>query len=188
MRRILLASESPRRREIFMKTDIPFYSKGALIDETIDASLPLGQAIEEIARKKALALLEKNPDELVVGADTVVVFEGKVLGKPKSEEDAYAMLHALSGKTHDVITGVSIVSQDHQETFHCVTSVTFLELSEAEIRAYIKTKEPFDKAGAYGIQGNGGLLVEKIDGDYYNVVGLPISMLYRKLLPLVKMD
>ncbi|MGL5541356.1 MAG: Maf family protein [Erysipelotrichaceae bacterium] len=188
MKRILLASESPRRRELFMKMDIPFFSKGAWIEETLDASLPIEQAVAKIAKEKAEALLVKNPEEWVVGADTVVVLDGEVMGKPRNEEEAFAMLRKLSGKTHQVITGVAILSATHQETFYSVTDVTFYPLDEDQIHQYIKSKEPFDKAGAYGIQGNGALFVAKISGDYYNVVGLPISMLYRKLLPLLKMD
>lgn len=186
MKKIILASQSPRREELLVKTGIPFTIEAADIDETLDGHLPLQQAIEAIAYRKAAAILERQPSALVIGADTVVVIDHEVLGKPKDDQDAFTMLKKLSGKQHQVITAVAIVSKDHQETFSCVSHVNFFPLSDEEILHYIKTKEPQDKAGAYGIQGLGALFVESMEGDYNNIVGLPVSTLYRKLLPLVK--
>ncbi len=185
MRRVLLASESPRRRELLMKTGFTFMSKGSIIDETLDSSLSVYEAVEQVALKKAQVMLERYEDELIVGADTVVYIDGEVLGKPRDEEDAYEMLKKLSGKTHEVITGVAICDGGSVHTFHEVTKVKFYELRDEQLKAYVKTREPYDKAGAYGIQEHGALMVENIEGDYYNIVGLPIAKLYRYLLPIV---
>lgn len=181
MKRIILASESPRRRELMAMMNIPFTTKASLCDEYLDTSLPLEQAIEHIAVQKAEAAIPQFPDDLIIGADTVVCIDGEVLGKPHDEETAFSMLKKLSGKTHKVITGVAIITPQKREIFHVCTDVTFFPLTDKEIHAYVATKEPLDKAGAYGIQGKGAFLVEKINGDYYNIVGLPISTLYRRL-------
>ena len=166
MRRIILASESPRRRELMAKLDVPFTVKGAQIDETLNKELPLYEAIEDIAYRKAAAVAKKYPQEWIVSADTIVCLDDQVMGKPQDEQQAEMMLKRLSGRTH---------------LFHEVSKVTFYALSEEEIKAYIATKEPLDKAGAYGIQGKGAFLVEKIEGDYYNIVGLPIARLKREM-------
>ena len=140
--------------------------------------------VERLARAKAEAVAtgHAEPGEAVVAADTIVALDGALLGKPSDEADASRMLHALSGTTHQVATGVCIVRDDGTESFVDITNVTFYELSDAEIEAYIATGEPMDKAGAYGIQGqHGRMLVEKIDGDFYNVVGLPIAKVVRAL-------
>ncbi|MEG0289927.1 MAG: Maf family protein [Erysipelotrichaceae bacterium] len=181
MKRIILASESPRRRELMMMMDIPFTTKPSHCEEYFNDQIAIPAAIEAIATQKANAVLSTFPDEIIIGADTVVVIDGEVLGKPHEPEIAIEMLKRLSGRTHQVISAVSILSPLGNESFHVETQVTFFPLSEEEIITYVNSKEPLDKAGAYGIQGKGAFLVERIDGDYYNVMGLPISTLYRKL-------
>lgn len=181
MKRIILASESPRRREILANTDLSFTTKTLPTDEFIDPSLPLEKAIEQVALQKALAIQHLYPSDVILGADTVVCIDNIVLGKPHTKEVAMQMLRQLSGKTHRVITGVAIIKGDEQEVFHEISEVTFFELSDEEITSYVESKEPLDKAGAYAIQGKGAILVAKISGDYYNIVGLPIARVYRKL-------
>ncbi len=159
-----------------------------IIPADIDESALPGEGpfelVERLARAKAetVATGHAEPREAVVAADTIVALDGALLGKPSDEADASRMLHALSGTTHQVATGVCIVRDGGTESFVDITDVTFYELSDAEIEAYIATGEPMDKAGAYGIQGQyGRMLVEKIDGDFYNVVGLPIAKVVRAL-------
>lgn len=159
-----------------------------IIPADIDESALPGEGpfelVERLARAKAEAVAtgHAEPGEAVVAADTIVALDGALLGKPSDEADASRMLHALSGTTHQVATGVCIVRDGGTESFVDITNVTFYELSDAEIEAYIATGEPMDKAGAYGIQGqHGRMLVEKIDGDFYNVVGLPIAKVVRAL-------
>ena len=139
----------------------------------------LTKAVEYLSKIKAHPFRESG--KIVIGADTVVAIDGKILGKPKNEKDAFLMLKNLSGKEHSVFTGVTVIKNDKEVTFSVQTKVKFFELDDREIEDYISSGEPFDKAGAYGIQGKGSLFVEKIDGDYFNVVGLPISRLARQL-------
>lgn len=181
MRRIVLASESPRRREILANTDINFTTKSVITEEYIDPSLPLGDAIANVALQKAKAVQPFVPHDVILGADTIVCIDGEILGKPHTKENAVAMLKKLSGKTHQVITGVAIIKEEKQDLFYEVSDVTFFPLSDEEIQAYVDTKEPLDKAGGYAIQGKGAIFVAKICGDYYNIVGLPIARCYRKL-------
>lgn len=182
---IILASASPRRKELMEDCMLPFTIIPATAEEFIDASLSLEEAIEQIALTKAASVAKDHPDSIVIGADTMVILSGKALGKPKNAEEAYAMLEALSGKTHTVVTGVAILEGQHQEVFHETTSVQFYELDKDLMEWYLSTNEPFDKAGGYGIQGYGKLLVSAIQGDYYNVMGLPISRVYRSLKKLL---
>ena len=181
MRSVVLASESPRRRELMNITGIPFYTQAAKIDETFNTSLSVEEGVMDLALRKALKVLETKQDELVIGADTIVVVDNEILGKPKDVEDAYRMLRLLSNRTHRVITGVAIVNKDVQKTFYEVTEVTFDDLSEETMDWYIKSREYYDKAGGYGIQGKGMILVEKINGDYFNVVGMPMHRLVKEL-------
>ena len=156
----------------------------ANIDETALPGEGPFDLVERLARAKAAAVAKEHAKEgePVVAADTIVALDGELLGKPADEADARRMLHALSGKTHQVATGVCIVRDGSAESFVDITDVTFYELSHDEIDAYVATGEPMDKAGAYGIQGqHGRMLVEKIDGDFYNVVGLPIAKVVRAL-------
>ncbi len=173
---VILASQSPRRKELMGLFRIPFTIRVADIDETMDLSIPAQDAVAQVSRKKAEAI-PRRPDDIVIAADTIVVCSGEILGKPADEADARRMLKLLSGKDHQVMTGLTVLRGS--QCFVCteITDVLFRNLSENEILRYIATKEPMDKAGAYGIQGGGALFVEKIVGDYYNVVGLPVCRL-----------
>lgn len=181
MKPIILASGSPRRKELLESLDIPFLIDVVETTECIDTNLPLPQAIEQVAYQKAKAVQPKHPDSIILAADTIVCLDGEILGKPHTNENARIMLKKLSGKTHQVITGVAILEKDHVDCFHSVSEVSFYPLRDDEIENYIKTKEPLDKAGAYGIQGKGAIFVAKINGDYYNIVGLPVAEVYRHL-------
>lgn len=176
MKNLILASASPRRRELLSLFGIPFTVRVADIDEAMD---PTKSPCDEVARvscRKALAV-ERGPEDVVVAADTIVVCAGRVLGKPHSQEEAVAMLQLLSGRDHQVMTGCTVLCGDRRETFTEVTDLTFRPLSEAEIRRYVASGEPMDKAGAYGIQGGAALFCPGIRGDYYNVMGLPVCRL-----------
>ena len=176
---IILASASPRRREILKNTKLKFEVQKSDIEEVFLENESPESMVVRLAYEKAFDVAENNRDKLVIGADTIVVLGDEVLGKPKDEEEAFDMIQKLSNKTHRVITGISlihlkkgIVVNDYQ-----ISYVTFKDLSEDSIKDYINTKESLDKAGGYGIQGYGALLVEAIQGDYFNIVGLPISKL-----------
>ena len=178
---LVLASASPRRKELLEKTGLRFEIIVSDIEEKITKSAP-DEMVKSLARQKAMAVYEKlAPDRVVIGADTIVEAGGKVLGKPADADEAFKMLRMLSGKQHSVYTGVSVISGGIDISFAERTKVTFYELTDEEIKGYTATGEPLDKAGAYGIQGRGALLVKKIEGDYNNVVGLPIARLYRSL-------
>jgi septum formation protein len=181
--RIILASGSPRRKELMSLTGLNFEIIISSADESLPENISPKEAVETLSFKKAEAINEKNA--IIIGADTVVVQDGKILGKPSSKEDAKNMLLALSGKTHSVYTGVTIKKNDFVLTFSEKTNVEFFSLSESQIDDYLLLPEYKDKAGAYGIQGKGGLFVKNITGDYNNVVGLPISRLYRELKKLL---
>lgn len=181
MSEIILASASPRRKELLSLAGTDFIVKVADVDEVIDPSLTPDGVVMSLANQKAQAVASENPDSLVIGADTVVVLDGKILGKPKSEENAVELLTMLSGRVHTVYTGVALIKGEKVKTFCEATQVEFYPLTDEEIKAYVATKEPMDKAGAYGIQGKGCILIRKIDGDYFNVVGLPVSAVYREL-------
>ena len=174
---IILASKSPRRREILENTKVRFSIKESQIDEIIKADESPKETVMRLAYEKALDVANNNKESLVIGADTIVVINNKILGKPKNEKEAYEMIKLLSGKTHYVITGFALINLSlDKKVIDCeVSQVTFKELSDECIKDYINTKESLDKAGAYGIQGYGGLLVKNIQGDYFNIVGLPIS-------------
>lgn len=179
---IILASKSPRRQQLLFDTGLPFTVECSQCEEYIDTQIPIAKAIEQIAYKKAETVLNKHRDAIVIGADTMVCIQDVIMGKPKNTEEAMAMLMQLSGKTHQVITGVAIVTEHLNIIFHETTYVTFYDLENTLLHSYIASNEPYDKAGAYGIQGRGKLLVKEIRGDYYNVVGLPIARVYRNLL------
>lgn len=182
--KILLASKSPRRREIMNLLRVP-YTVVTIdgIDESYPEDLHPEKVSEFIANKKADAFLKKIGDEeLIITADTVVICDGKILGKPDSENDAFNMLRLLSGKTHKVTTGVTLATKRKRISFSTETLVTFAELSDDEIKYYVDTCHPFDKAGAYGIQEwIGAVAVAKMEGSFYNVMGLPIHRLYQEL-------
>ena len=179
--KIILASSSPRRKELLQKAEIPFDICLKNSDESFPPDMPPAKAAEYIAKNKAIAVLDLAGDTPVLAADTIVVYEDKVLGKPKDKQDAFNMLSLLSGKTHSVITGVCLARGKNITTFHEESLVTFYDLTPAQIKHYIATGEPMDKAGAYGIQGKGMVLVKSINGDYYNIVGLPVARVLRML-------
>ncbi|WP_209121977.1 nucleoside triphosphate pyrophosphatase [Alkalihalobacillus sp. BA299] len=181
MKPFILASGSPRRKELLEQAKISFTAQTSDVDETIDPALSPEDLVQSLALQKAAAVFEVNKDAVVLGADTIVVLAGQVLGKPNDREHARGMLRALSGKKHSVLTGVSILSDRLKKTFFVETRVQFWELTNEEIERYLDTNEPFDKAGAYGIQGFGATLVAHIEGDYFSVVGLPLSMTVREL-------
>lgn len=179
--RLVLASKSPRRSEILRSAGIDFTVRCADADETVLDGTKPQDAVVFLAARKAMAV-ERADDEVVLGADTVVVLDGKILGKPRDREDAFNMIKSLSGRTHSVFTGVCIIGNGHSMTFAEETEVEFLPLTDDEINGYVNTNEPYDKAGAYGIQGIASKFVRRINGDYFNVVGLPVSAIYQKFL------
>lgn len=181
---MILASQSPRRIELMRDAGFDITVLPADIDESPQPGEPPLALVERLARAKASASREaaRSGDETIVAADTIVVLDGAILGKPSDRADAQRMLRALSGRTHQVATGVCIARGPVLTSFVEVTDVTFYELEDDEIEAYVASGEPMDKAGAYGIQGaRGRMLVKRIDGDFYNVVGLPIACLVREL-------
>ena len=181
MIRIILASKSPRRKELLEMLKIPFEIIVSDIDETIDYDNDLIKEIEKLSLQKAQAVFKDHSDALVIGADTIVKIGNDVLGKPKTLLEAKKMLEELSGNTHEVVTGVTILYQGKAETFSSVAEVTFYPLNEKEIDEYIATNEPMDKAGSYAIQGDAAKFIRSINGDYYTIVGLPVAELYHRL-------
>lgn len=176
---IVLASASPRRREILENTNIKFDIISSSIDELVLEGESPCHMVMRLAFEKGIDIASKRKSDLVISADTIVVLDNKVLGKPKDEDEARNMITSLSGKTHQVITGISLINLENNKKIidYVISNVKFKNLSENDINDYIKTKESLDKAGAYGIQGYGALLVEEIQGDYFNIVGLPVSKL-----------
>ena len=173
---LILASQSPRRRELLGLFHIPFEVRVADIDEAMDATKAAFDEVARVSLLKARAI-PREWDDIVIAADTIVVCQGRVLGKPRDERDAKQMLQLLSGKDHQVMTGLSVLRGDKAVVCTEVTDLHFRSLTEAEIDGYIRTGEPMDKAGSYGIQGGAALFCEKMVGDYYNVVGLPVCRL-----------
>lgn len=178
---IVLASASPRRRELItlISNDVKIHPSD--VDETIPEGMPSDSVPEYLAVKKAASVAKEYPSDTVIGSDTSVIVDGIILGKPADREDAKRMLSLLSGKTHKVITGCAVFKNGKSASFSEVTSVKFHTLSDSEIEDYLDKNEYCDKAGAYGIQGYASLLIEGINGDYFNVVGLPVSRLSRLL-------
>ena len=173
---LILASASPRRKELLEKFGISFSIRAADIDETMDPAKAPFDEVGRVSRLKAMAT-PREPDDIVIAADTIVVCEGKVLGKPHDESDAAGMLRLLSGRDHQVMTGCTVLRGEQSKTFTEVTDLHFRVLSETEIAKYVASGEPMDKAGSYGIQGGAALFCEKMVGDYYNVMGLPVCRL-----------
>lgn len=174
---LVLASSSPRRRELLEMLGLSFEVLPAAGEEAAEGELSPAELVVELALQKAREVAKKRPSSLVLGADTIVELEGEIFGKPRDEAHAAQMLRALSGRTHRVYTGVALVSGGHEDAAAELTEVSFRELTEAEIAAYIKTGEPMDKAGAYGAQGLAALFVSGIRGDFFNVMGLPLCLL-----------
>lgn len=182
---VILASQSPRRKELMGLFHIPFTIRVADIDETMDPDKPVYDEVARVSRAKAEAT-PHEPDDVVIAADTIVVCDGQRLGKPVDEQDACRMLRLLSGRDHQVMTGMCILYNSSAITCTEVTHIHFRELSDREILAYVRTGEPMDKAGSYGIQGGAALFAEKMSGDYYNVMGLPVcrlGCLLRQIVP-----
>ena len=182
---LILASASPRRQELLKLFGLPFLVRVADIDETMDPSLPPEQEVGRVSRCKALAV-PRQADDTVIAADTIVVCCGKTLGKPRTPEEAKEMLRLLSDRDHQVMTGCTVLRGDTAITFTEITDLHFCPLSEREIARYVASGEPMDKAGAYGIQGGAALFCERMEGDYYNVMGLPVCRLgqtLRQILP-----
>ena len=173
---LILASQSPRRKELLGLMGHPFIIRVADIDEKMDPAKAPYDEVARVSRLKAMAV-ERQDHEIVVAADTIVVVDGTVLGKPRDEADAFRMLKALSGRDHQVMTGMTVLRGEEAVTVTEVTDIHFRNLSDGEIRAYIATGEPMDKAGSYGIQGGAALFATHLSGDYYNVMGLPVCKL-----------
>ena len=180
-KQLILASQSPRRRELMALCEIPFTIVNPQVDETLSTDIPLEQAVTDLAMRKAQEVFAKHPDSVVIGADTIVVIDGEVLGKPVEAPVAIEMLRKLSGRKHQVVTGVCVIGPGSTESFHSVTEVEFYELNEEQIKKYVDSKVCLDKAGAYGIQDKGALFIKGIIGDYYTVMGLPIARVYQSL-------
>ena len=189
MEKIILASNSPRRREI-LSNFIDFTVISKEIDEVKDDCFSPRTTVMALAYEKGIEVAKDNVDEVVLSADTLVELDGKLLGKPKNREDAKIMIRSLSGKVHNVYTGYAIfkLSKKIKYVSYEKSSVKFYDLSDDEIEKYLDTLEYKDKAGAYGIQGKGSLLVEKIEGDYFNIVGFPIGKINRDLMRLLNLS
>lgn len=193
MKKMILASKSPRRKEILAQLGFQLQIESKDVEEISD-KIDIVEQIEEISLKKVMAVAAENPKEFVVGADTVVVIDGKVLGKPKDKEDAKKMLKSLSGRSHEVITAYTLINLEKNiEITESVKSVVyFKEISDKEIEWYIKSEEAMDKAGAYGIQGLGSIFVDKIDGDFFAIMGFPINHFIKTLndlkIPIESLD
>ncbi len=182
MKPLLLASSSPRRAEILRSVGWPFHQLAVEIDETPAPGEEAVAYVERLAREKAEAAAAHAPESIVLGADTTVVVDGMKLGKPLDEADARGMLRRLSGRWHEVLTGVALVRAGEKAlslVAHETTRVRFAEISDDEINWYVATLEPLDKAGGYAVQGRAALFIERIEGDYWNVVGLPVQLVYR---------
>ena len=181
MKHIILASASPRRKEILELADLKFDVMPSDAQEITTKTAP-NEVVMELASIKAKDIYKKlEKQSMVVGADTVVAYQGQILGKPADEADAKRMLTMLSGQTHEVYTGVCVIEDEKIKTFYEETKVTFYEISDEQIDRYIKTGEPMDKAGSYGIQGKAAVFIKGIEGDYYNVVGFPIARFLQEI-------
>lgn len=179
--RIILASQSPRRRELFQMLHIPYEAIVSEVEETVPEHIAPGALVETLALQKAQAVFAQHPEACVIGADTIVYIDGEIVGKPKDDENAKRILGKLQGRSHEVYTGVAVLTSKGTEVKHDVTRVTFAPMTEREISWYVSTGEPRDKAGAYGIQGPGGIFVDRVEGNYFNVIGMPLPLLYRML-------
>ena len=183
MRTIILASASPRRKELLERIGLKFEVEPSNYEEEMHSELEPHELAQKISLEKAKVVASKHKNAIVIAADTFIVFGGKILGKPHTENEARKMLKTINGKPHSVITGFSIIDTAKNKTLSksVETKIYIRKLTTAEIDAYVKSKEPLDKAGAYAIQGLGAVIVERIDGDYFNVMGLPLSALMEAL-------
>ena len=178
---LILASRSPRRNELLRMIGVPFVCIPAIGEETVPEGTPVSRRAELLARHKALEVAGAHPDDVVIGADTLVLLDGQALGKPGNVREAEEMLRMLSGRIHTVSTGAAVYTPDGIQSFTSETEVEFYDLTKEQIHAYAATGEPLDKAGGYGIQGLGSMLVKGIRGDYYTVVGFPLAEVIRRL-------
>lgn len=178
---IILASASPRRTELLSLIHIDHKVIPSTIKENIDYSMTPESIVKSLAEQKASDVADRYPNDVVIGADTIVVINNEILGKPKNYEEAFKMLSMLSGNTHKVITGVCIIHNKKKIIFSCTSNVEFSQMSTEEIKEYISEENVYDKAGSYAIQGIGAKYIKKIDGDYYNIMGLPLNLLYQTL-------
>lgn len=180
-KKFILASSSPRRKELLKYLDIDFKIDPSTIEEVIDTTISNEDLVMSLAYQKAYDVSKRYTNEYILGFDTLVILDDVPLGKPKSREEAFSMLKSLSGRKHIVLTGCAIVQNEYKDLFFDYAEVIFNEMTDQEINEYLDTDEPFDKAGAYGIQGYGAKYIRYIKGDYYSVMGMPIQKLYNKL-------
>ncbi len=178
---IVLASSSPRRRELLAMIGLDFIIETSGEEEVQPHGLPPAEFVSTLALQKAQPVAEKHPNDCVIGADTIVYLDGDILGKPHTPEKAKEYLTRMQGRSHIVYTGLAVLKNGKADVRHCETKVTFAPMSDREIDAYVLTGEPLDKAGAYGVQGPGGVFVERVEGNYFNVIGLPLPTLYQML-------
>ena len=181
MKKIILASKSPRRKELLTLIGLEIEVDASETLETFREDLPINQAVELIAKEKAIEVASKHINDIIISADTVVILDQMILGKPKDKEDTIHMLGLLRGRIHQVLTSVCILADGKEELFSSITEVEMMDYSNAVIQAYVDTGEPLDKAGGYGIQGKGAILVKAIHGDYYTVMGLPLAEVFSRL-------
>ena len=181
MNKIILASNSPRRKELMNLLNFEYEVIVSQVDEIIDKTLTESELVMDLAYQKAVDIFRTHKDDIVLGFDTLVYIEDHILGKPKTKDEAKDMLLLLSGQTHTVITGCAIITKGFSKSFYEKTRVTFYALTAKEIDDYINSSEPFDKAGAYAVQGLGAKFIRSIQGDFYTVMGLPVSRLYHEL-------
>ena len=179
---IILASSSPRRRELLSMIGLNYVIETSGEEELQPHGLPPAEFVKTLALQKAQPVADLHPEDCVIGADTIVYLEGDILGKPHTPDVAKAYLTRMQGKQHVVFTGVAVLKNGKADIRHCETTVTFAPMTQREIEAYVATGEPLDKAGAYGVQGPGGIFVERVEGNYFNVIGLPLPMLYKMLI------
>ena len=187
MKKIILASASPRRRELMEMLGYDFEVIVSEVDETMKEGLNPTAQVKDLAYRKAKAVYDQHPDAIVIGADTIVLVDDKILGKPHDEKEAEEMMKMLRGREHQVITGVAILSDKKQHHLSSESNVYFDSITNEEIANYIKTPEAYDKAGAYAIQGWAGKFISRIEGSYYNIMGLPIDKIYAKLKRMEKL-
>ena len=185
-RELVLASSSPSRRMLLEQAGVSFEVVVSGVDETVPTSLSPAQTVELLAERKGKAVLPLRPDKPIIAADSVVSIDGLILGKPKDDQEAKATLRRLSGRTHQIFTGVCLLANGREEVFHQSTKVTFYPLTEEEIADYVALGESQGRAGAYGIEGIGVVLVQSIEGDYSNIVGLPVAETLRRLRKLLQ--
>ena len=179
---IILASSSPRRRELLSMIGLNYVIETSGEEEVQPHGLPPAEFVKTLALQKAQPVADLHPSDCVIGADTIVYLEGDILGKPHTPDVAKAYLSRMQGKQHVVFTGVAVLKNGKVDVRHCETTVTFAPMTPREIDAYVATGEPLDKAGAYGVQGPGVIFVERVEGNYFNVIGLPLPMLYNMLI------